>query len=180
MGATHYGRQIREDSSAMSASRRLIAAFVLLLLFPAAAVVWLGVRLIAQDHALEASQSEERRKSSSDRAVAFLEQSVTATERRLSGTPAPPGEDGGLLSIGSNRLDAYPPERLMYYPAEPSMPEPQGEFAAGEALEFRNQDYVGAAVTFRALTASTVEPVRAGALLRLARNLRHLRKSEDA
>lgn len=164
----------------MSAPRRLIASFVLLLLLPAAAVVWLGVRLIAQDRALEASQSEERRKSANDRAVAFLEQALTATERNLPSAPPPQDEDAVLLSIRSNRIEANPPQRLLYYPAWPPKAEPQEEFAAGEELEFRRSDYIGAAAAFRALTASPAEPVRAGALLRLARNLRRLGRSEEA
>ena len=40
--------------SSRGVSRRLIAAFVLLLLLPAAAVVWLGIRLVIQDRQLEA------------------------------------------------------------------------------------------------------------------------------
>ena len=40
----------------LGASRRLILSFVLALLVPAAAVVWLGVRLIEQDRALASRQ----------------------------------------------------------------------------------------------------------------------------
>ena len=71
----------------LGASRRLILSFVLVLLVPAGAVVWLGARLIEQDRALASRQLRERRESAADRLIAGLEQAVSATERRLDGGP---------------------------------------------------------------------------------------------
>ena len=79
----------------MSAPRRLIASFVLLLILPAAAVVWLGTRLLSQDGELEARQLEERRNSAADRAVAGLEQALSASERRLQSHDLPHDPDDG-------------------------------------------------------------------------------------
>jgi len=48
---------------------------------------------------------------------------------------------------------------------------PASVFEAGETLEFRQQDYVGAMAAFRSLARSKDPLIRAGALLRLGRNL---------
>ena len=61
--------------------RRLLLSFVLLLLLPATAVVWLGLRLMQQDRDLESRQLLERRGVAADRASAALDQAVSATER---------------------------------------------------------------------------------------------------
>ena len=65
------------------APRRLILSFTLVLLAPAAAVVWLGVRLVDEDRALAARQLRERRESAANRLVAGLAQALSASERRL-------------------------------------------------------------------------------------------------
>lgn len=165
----------------MSAPRRLIASFVLLLILPAAAVVWLGTRLLSQDGELEARQLEERRNSAADRAVAGLEQALSASERRLQSYDLPHDpDDGVILSIREGRVQAYPAQRLLYYPEARSVPEPTDVFAAAETLEFRDGDHSRAAAAFRELAASSSPQVRAGALLRLARNLRRLNRRDEA
>ena len=72
----------------LGASRRLILSFVLVLLVPAAAVIWLGVRLIEADRVLASRQLRERRESAANRLIVGLEQAVSSTERRLDGDPA--------------------------------------------------------------------------------------------
>jgi hypothetical protein len=64
------------------ASRRLILSFVLVLLVPAAAVVWLGVRCRSGPYAA-ARQLRERREAAADRVTASLQQAVAISERRL-------------------------------------------------------------------------------------------------
>jgi signal transduction histidine kinase len=165
----------------MSAPRRLIASFVLLLILPAAAVVWLGTRLVAQDRELEARQLEERRNSAADRAVAELEQALSASERRLqSHDMLRDSDDAVMLSIRGARVEAQPAQRLLYYPQALSAPGPTDVFTAAETLEFRDGDYSRAAAAFRELAASRSPHVRAGALLRLARNLRRLNRRDEA
>ena len=143
--------------------RRLIVSFVLLLLLPAAAIVWLGVRLLEQDRSLESRQMAERRASACDRVAAALEQALAATERRL-GSLEPDG-DAIQVIFSSERAEERHPEP------------PASVFAAGEDLEFRVQDSRRAAAAFQTLASSSEPQQRAGALLRLARNLR---KSGDA
>ena len=160
----------------LGASRRLILSFVLVLLVPAVAVVWLGARLIEQDRALASRQLRERRESAADRLIAGLEQAVSATERRLDGDPSAlsiaPDDDAVVVTLRPDGIESYP-RNLLYLPVlQSGPPEPGDAFEAAEALEFRAQDHEGAAALYRALATSRVAGVRAGALLRLARTLR--------
>src|SRR5207237_9679131 len=126
----------------VGASRRLILSFVLVLLVPAAAVVWLGVRLIEQDRALASRQLRERRESAADRLIAGLEQSVSSTERRLDGDPTGlpirPDDDAVLVTLRSSGIEAYPRDRLLYVPAPPPGPAtPSARAAAGAPAAVR-------------------------------------------
>ncbi len=117
----------------LGASRRLILSFVLVLLVPAAAVVWLGVRLIEQDRALASRQLRERRESAADRLTARLEQAVSSTERRLDGDPTrlpiQPDDDAVVVTLRPDGIEAYPRDHLLYVPAIPPGPaEPTAAF----------------------------------------------------
>src|SRR5579863_1704496 len=101
--------------SRLDGPRRLIASFVLLLLLPAAAVVWMGVRLIGQDRALEL-QLRDRRENAADRLIVGLEKAVSASEQKLT---APPDDDSLLVVIEPGAVESYPEGRLIYYPASP-------------------------------------------------------------
>ena len=169
----------------LGASQRLILSFVLVLLVPATAVVWLGVRLIEQDRALASRQLKERRESAADRLIAGLEQAVSSTERHLDGDPTSlpirPDDEAVLVTLRPSGIEAYPKDRLLYLPAIVSgLAEPTAVFEAGEALEFRAKDYRSAATAFRTLATSPSAAVRAGALLRLARTLRKTGRADDA
>jgi signal transduction histidine kinase len=81
-------------------------------------------------------------------------------------------EDTLLVVLRPDAVVDYPRGRLPYYPVFPvSKDPPPTTFAAGEALEFRQKDYAGAIASFRKLAHSPDPLIRAGALLRLARNL---------
>ena len=167
------------------APRRLIGSFVLVLFAPAAAVVWLGARLIEQDRAIAANQLRERRASAADLFVAGLSQALSATERQLGETPASlvidPDDDAVLVTLKGEAVVAYPADRLPYLPALLSAaPDPEDEFRAAEALEFRDRNYRGAAGAYRRLTRSGTPALRAGALLRLARVLKQSGRADDA
>src|SRR6266508_161408 len=88
--------------------RKFILSFLLLLLLPAAAVVWLGVHLIEQDRALESRQLGERGESDGDRVIASLRHSPTAPERRLAGplvtAPNQPGDDAVWVAFEDNGI----------------------------------------------------------------------------
>lgn len=165
--------------------RRLILSFVLILLLPALAVVWLGVQLIRQDKALEGRQLRQLSESTADRVIAGIEQTISATERRLSGPGAGAGirigDDAVLVTVRDSGIEPYPPQHLLYFPDPAIMPAPAASaYEAGEALEYGAHDFTAAANAFRVLAASSRAPIRAGALLRLARNLRKLDRHDDA
>ena len=63
--------------------RNLIALFLTVTLLSVIALVWLGLRLMEQDRALEAQRLQERREGAADRIVTSLEQALSASERRL-------------------------------------------------------------------------------------------------
>src|SRR5436190_23151508 len=96
------------------ASRRLLLSFVLVLLVPAAAVVWLGLHLIDQDRALASRQLRERRESAADRLIAGLEQAVSSTERRLDGDPTGlpirRDDDAVLVTLRPGVIETHPRE----------------------------------------------------------------------
>jgi signal transduction histidine kinase len=161
-------------------SRRLIAAFVLLLLLPAVTVVWLGVRLIVQDRELESEQLRRQRESAAERIVGLLNERLSAAEGRL-GSAEAPGDDAVTLVLGTNGIDTRPPARLLYQPELDIVDVGSApEFRAGEDLEYRRRDLDAAEAAFRKLTADRVPAIRAGALVRLARVLRKKGHREQA
>jgi signal transduction histidine kinase len=169
-------------------SRRLILSFVLLLLLPAATVVWLGVQLIARDRVQESNQLRDRRESASDRLIGSLQQKLLATERKLAG-PAnsvlTPADDDSLVVVFHHTegagFEAFPKERLLYYPMLPTgTADTGGAFAEGEVIEYIIHDYLRAARLFRDMSTSKNPAIRAGALLRSARNWKKAGNSDEA
>lgn len=149
-----------------------------------AALVWMGARLLTQDRALEAQQLEERREAAADRVVAALEQALLAEGRRLA-NPWPAdlaaAEDLVVVSAGSAGIKVWPEQAIPYYPVIPAGREaPPGTFARAERFEFLDREYQRAIAALRTLTSSTDAAVRAGAQLRLARNLRKAGRPEAA
>ena len=158
------------------ASRRLIRSFGLVLLLPAAAVVWLGLMLLQSDRALQDRQLAERRDSIADAFVSAFEQAISQTERRLTGAATgvgvQPGDDAIVVTVGAHGIEAWPRSNLLYYPDTPtSFAGPDRVFDAGERLEAQSQDYRGALAAFQSLIDAPDRAVRAGALLRVSRNL---------
>lgn len=166
------------------APRRLMLSFILLLLLPAAAVVWLGVQLLRQDRDLEIRQRHERRELAADRITSALEQLLSATERRLRGGPdtsvVQGADDAMLLTIRGSAVDAWP-GRLLFHPtASPAATPVSDVFDAGETLEYRLKAPEAAADAFRRLAGSHDANIRAGALLRLARTLKRVGRIDQA
>lgn len=162
------------------AARRLIVAFVLLLLLPAAAVVWLGVSLIIQDRQLESEQRRKQREAAAEQIVTDLNERLSAAERNLASS-APLGDDAVTLALGPDAVETRPATRLLYYPGiRTGDVVPPVQLAAGEELEFRRRDLDGAEAAFRRLTTDRSPDVRAGALVRLARVLRKRGDLEQA
>jgi signal transduction histidine kinase len=153
------------------ASRRLIAAFVLLLLLPAAAVVWLGVRLIVQDRQLESEQLRTERESVANRVVEALDTQLAGADRNLD-SMGPPGDDAVIFVLKSDGVETRPRTPLLYRPGLAAGGDPLPAFTAGEELEYRRGDLDAAESAWRKLAGDRSPEVRAGALVRLARVLR--------
>jgi hypothetical protein len=160
---------------------RLLALFLVVTLLPAAALVWLGWRLIEQDRRLERQRVQDLVESTASSVSAALERELGAIERQLVSAAATP-EDAGLVdgavrvrldNMGNVTLIAGTP--LVYEPARaPSSSEPPDSlWTEAERLEFSSRDMSAAVRAYRALAGSPDPDVRAGALIRLARVLTH-------
>ena len=156
--------------------------FLLVMLAPAATLVVLGLRLLEQDRALERQRLTEQRESAADRVVLSLEQALTATETRLANPKVwDPTDDALRVVFHSRGVEVAPPGRLLYYPVLPERREaPEGLFRQVEEFEFGTRDYQAAIARCRELSSSSDPATRAGALLRLARNLRKLGQHQAA
>jgi len=165
--------------------RRTLTVFLCLMLVLGGALGWLGWQMLKQDRALEGQRLQERLELAADRMAGALQQSLSDLERYLSLVPGPGANeppDGVLVFQGTkSTISAHPPGNLLYYPVIPDGEEPPAAtFAAGEALEFQGNDSAKAGEVFRTLARSSDSGVRAGALLRLGRNLRKTGRNEEA
>jgi len=141
------------------------------------ALIWMGVRLMQQDRALETQQLEERRQAAADRLIASLEQVLSAEERRLVDLPKTdhrPPESGLILMVASSsEVRVWPDHALLFYPVVPPGREASaGLYADAEKSEFLYHEYSRAVLELRRFAKAGDPAVRAGAQLRLARNLR--------
>lgn len=156
--------------------RHLLVLFLAVTSLPASVLVWLGWRLVEQDRILEARRLQERRERAADLIVTALDQTLSAAEQRLvdpSTRGASPSDDALIVVVAPQSIETFPKTRFLYYPFRPTLREAPAEpFQPGESYEFRQQDYARAIAAFRELARSTDAAVRAGAQLRLARNLR--------
>lgn len=155
-----------------------------------AALVWMGVRLIKQDRALEAQQLRERREAAADRLTASLEQILSDEERKLADLLhvdfRPPEDDvvlvfAGLSGSPSPDFRVWPENGLLYYPVITPRREASARlFAEAERYEFINQDFRRAIRDLLPFSKSGDPTVRASAQLRLARNFRKAGNLESA
>lgn len=164
---------------------RTLAVFLGLMLVIGAALAWFGWQWLRQDRALEGQRFQDRLEVAADHMAVVLQQSLMDLESYRAASPGPgakePPDNVLVLRGTNNAVEAYPPGRLLYYSALPDSQEPEAAvFAAGEALEFRRGDPARAAVVFRELTGARDPGVRAGAWLRLGRNLRKIGRTEEA
>jgi len=170
--------------------RQLLSLFFVLTLFSAGALGWLGWQLFRQDRALESQRIQERLENAADLVTAALQKSLSETEEQLTDLGALPAaelpgrasdyarqfsEDSVLAAFLPGGVEPFPRNRLLYYPLQPAEREPPAAlFAAAEAAEFQQRDYPKAIATLEELARSADPLIRAGALVRLGRNLRKL------
>ncbi|MGO9263137.1 MAG: ATP-binding protein [Bryobacteraceae bacterium] len=159
--------------------RSLLLILFLLTLVSVSALGFFGWRLLGQERLVEEQRARDQLEQTADRIAATLRRTLAETGDRLGAWVAAPRsvvppQDGLVLLIADGSLSASPAERLLYRPSPPPLPEASAEtFAEGEALEFQRGQPERAAAWYRGLAESPAAPVRAGALLRLARVLRN-------
>ena len=176
--------------------RYLLTLFLAIMLVLAATLGWLGWRLLEQDRALENQRTQERLDNAADLIGASLLRKFSESHDQLTGLSALSdpelgaraseltGQTAGtalIIVFRPQAVDAYPRTSLVYYPFLPTAKEPPASvFEAGEALEFQKKDPTKAIAAFRELSRSKDPAIRAGALLRLGRNLRKAQQPRAA
>ena len=164
---------------------RTLAVFLSLMLVFGGALAWLGWQLLEQDRSLERQRAQERLEQGADYLVAELQRGLSIIDGYLSFAPSlaasePP--DGLIvLHVTGSTVVTHPPNRLLFYPSIPvGAVERNTTYREGEDLEFRRNDPAAAAGFFRVLARSPNPELRAGALLRLGRNLRKSGLNQEA
>lgn len=165
--------------------RHTLAVFLCLMLISGGALGWLGWRVLRQDRSLERQRVQERLEQAADHVAAALQENLSDLGNYLSLSPSQAPKvvpaDVAVLVEDERAVNIYPPGRLLYYPAVADGQEPPATaYAEGESLEFRQSDPAKAADVFRVLAHSPNAELRAGALLRLGRNLRKLGRHQGA
>ena len=162
-------------------SPNLIALILAITALPLGTLLWLGWRLLQQDRILENQQAHQRIESAADLVVAAFQRSLSASAQRLAAGNEQWPEGAVSVTFREDTIDVFPKRRVAYQPVIPTLPEaPADSFASGEAQEFRNHDYPAAIGAFRELARSPDLSIRAGALLRLGRNLANAGKTVEA
>ena len=185
--------------SGLRPPRHILALFLGTTFVLLAGLAWFGSRAFQQDRAVEVQRVRDRLGSATDLIAAELRQNVADIEERLTRLSLQRtealdgaatdyskelGEDALIVVLGSQVVRAYPSHRLLYYPALPAREEPGTQpFTTGEALEYRAGDFEGAIAYFQRLARAhehNDQTIRAGALLRLARNQRKAQRLDAA
>jgi signal transduction histidine kinase len=152
---------------------RPLAVFLATMCLLGTALAWLCVQLLQQDRQLESQRLQDHLEQAADRMASTLALRVQEIEQNPEGVTA--------LHVLPHSLDVHPATSLLYLPPVAAASAPtDAPFAPGERAEFQAHDSMAAADFFRRLTNSPVPDVRAAALLRLARNLRKVGRSDEA
>jgi signal transduction histidine kinase len=169
---------MRPPSEWLKPPRSLLLILFLVTLVSVSSLAWFGWRILYQEEVVDSQRAQERLEQAADRIAATARGLLAETGERVgTWSVSPPTDakiDGGLvLILSGNNLSALPPDRLLYRPLPTQAPEaPAAAFSEGEVLEFQQNDLAKAADWYRRLADRKDVPLRAGALLRLARVLR--------
>ena len=160
----------------------LLAAFLVLTLGPSLGLVWLGWRLLDQDWALEQQRIDERRERAADQVVASLQHALQTSELDLVQLRVPSaGNDALMVEFRGSEVRAYPSGSLLFRP-QASVPQDvlSNVYRQSETYEFQRRDFRRAVAALQPMTRSPEESIRAGALLRIARNQRKAGRLDSA
>jgi hypothetical protein len=132
--------------------RHWLGLFLLITLVPSVLLIWFGWRSLQQDRTLALQAVQERRNQAADLVVSGLEQSVAAAEQSLRDSSAASAlaepEGAVVVVLAPDHVEAFPKNRLLYYPLQLTRREASGQlFATAEDLEFRRSDYNAAAAS---------------------------------
>jgi two-component system phosphate regulon sensor histidine kinase PhoR len=171
-------------SNWMRPPRHLLAIFAGVTLVPAALLVWLGWEVLEQDRRLDGQNAQERVEAAEARiADGLLRQLRLTSDRLVQWTAQPPPDlatEALVARLGPHGVEQRAGAPLVFVPRSPDAAEdPTTVWSAGERLEDA-KDLAGAAREFQSLAASSNPSVRAGALIRLAGNLRKMGRGVDA
>jgi signal transduction histidine kinase len=172
-------------------SRRFLLLFAATMIVPAACLVWLGWRMVRQDHLLERERVQERRDQAADLAAAALQRVLAEADEKLTAFHAAPAAPvpslwtgATLISLAETGLLASAGTHLLFQPAASSPPTADpAAFAAADELEFRKHDLAAALHVVHELAGSADPRIRGEALVRVARiekKLGDLPKAIDA
>jgi signal transduction histidine kinase len=164
----------------------LLALFLAVTLVPGVALVWLGARLLQQDRDLERQQVQERIERAASVVAAGLLRELDESRDRLPDLLASPpielARDGAVaVAFDARGVSRHAGAPLLFGPIARADTEPPADtWQAGEIEEFRNANPERASAVYRALAGARDPRVRAGSLVRLARTLRKLHRTDEA
>jgi signal transduction histidine kinase len=176
-------------------SRRVFPLYAGAVLLVAAAFAWVGWRLLQYEEDVAVQQLQQRLDAAADLAAAAVLRQTSDAAAQLTALAAlppdevmpaarrlapAPGAGARLVVIGADNVGVFPAGGLAYYPAEISADSFDAVFAAAEAYEFGRDDSVRAVRALGPFIDDRSPAVRAGALLRLGRNLQKLGRPSDA
>jgi signal transduction histidine kinase len=165
---------------------QLVTLFAAVMVVPAAALIWLGWKLVDADRALERQQQIDQLERRADRIVGRLQEELDRLEQELPAwLTAPPADfqGSGAVVVRLNRdgLMATSGSAILYGPHAAAAPDLNDAlWSPGERLEMRRHDLAGAARLFQELAESKHDEIRAGAFIRLARVRRKQGRVDDA
>ena len=146
---------------------------------------WLAWRLIDQERLVESQRAQERIEQEADRVVATLRGGLADLGERLDAWDASSRPPVGTLvtMVKGGSLETFG-GKLLFSPMPPALPEAEPQlFLNGEVLEFALSKPNEALAIYESLALSESAPIRAGALMRMARIYRRMgatRLAEDA
>jgi signal transduction histidine kinase len=156
--------------------RKLAIVLLVVMIPPAATLIWLGFQLLDQDRSL-LEKDIAQRQTVAKAAAESLKASLEGAERTFVPGVATEGVARVMLTADTVVID--PPMRLLWTPLPAPLASSASEpFAEAEVLENRQGEDQALAI-YERLAKSTVSTVRAGASMRLAR-LRRGRHEWDA
>jgi two-component system phosphate regulon sensor histidine kinase PhoR len=176
-------------------SRRVLPLYAGAVFLVTAAFAWLGWRLLQYEEDVAVQQMQQRLDAAADLAAAAILRQTSDAAAQLTALAALPDEevmpaarriapapDAGarLVVIADDKVGVFPAGGLAYYPSDTSADSFDAVFAGAEANEFGRNDSVGAVRVLGPLVDDRNPTVRAGALLRLGRNLQKLGRPADA